>query len=93
MEAILGFVPPEDVVKFSAMTGQSLYYMGDDSLKHKILQPPGGVFIAADIKIGVANHVRQQERFHFLAGAVILHLFCQVPAGPQCIVGMPLPGE
>ena len=37
MEAILGFVPPEDVVKFSAMTGQSLYYMGDDSLKHKIL--------------------------------------------------------
>jgi len=37
MEAILGFVPPEDVVKFSAMTGQSLYYMGDDSLKNKIL--------------------------------------------------------
>jgi hypothetical protein len=37
MEAVLSFVPPEDVVKFSAMTGQSLYYMGDDSLKHKIL--------------------------------------------------------
>lgn len=37
MEAILSFVPPEDVVKFSAMTGQSLYYMGDDSLKNKIL--------------------------------------------------------
>src|SRR5262249_7555776 len=37
MEAILGFVPPEDVVKFSAMTGQSLYYMGQDSLQHKIL--------------------------------------------------------
>ncbi|MBY0460368.1 MAG: hypothetical protein K2V38_23890, partial [Gemmataceae bacterium] len=37
MEAILGFVPPEDVVKFSAMTGQSLYYMGDDSLRHKVL--------------------------------------------------------
>jgi hypothetical protein len=37
MEAVLGFVPPEDVVKFSAMTGQSLYYLGDGSLKHKIL--------------------------------------------------------
>lgn len=37
MEAILSFVPPEDVVKFSAMTGQSLYYMGDHALKHKIL--------------------------------------------------------
>ena len=37
MEAILGFVPPEDVVKFSAMTGQSLFYMGQDSLQHKIL--------------------------------------------------------
>ncbi|MEO2088851.1 MAG: DNA primase, partial [Gemmataceae bacterium] len=33
----LALVPPEDVVKFSAMTGQSLYYMGGDSLKHKVL--------------------------------------------------------
>src|SRR5206468_3928042 len=37
MEAILAFMPPEEVVKYSAMTGQSLYYMGDGSLKHKIL--------------------------------------------------------
>jgi DNA primase len=37
MEAILSFVPPEEVVKFSAMTGQSLYYMADGSLQHKIL--------------------------------------------------------
>jgi hypothetical protein len=37
MEAILSFVPPEEVVKFSAMTGQSLYYMGEDNLKNKIL--------------------------------------------------------
>ena len=37
MEAVLALVPPEDVVKFSAMTGQSLYYMGGDSLKHKVL--------------------------------------------------------
>jgi hypothetical protein len=29
MEAVLSFVPPEDQVKFSAMTGQSLYYMGE----------------------------------------------------------------
>jgi DNA primase len=37
MEAVLAFVPPEDQVKFSAMTGQSLYYMGETNLKHKIL--------------------------------------------------------
>ena len=37
MEAILSFVPPEEVVKFSAMTGQSLFYMADGSLKNKIL--------------------------------------------------------
>ncbi len=37
MEAILSFMPPEEVVKFSAMTGQSLYYMGEGNLKHRIL--------------------------------------------------------
>jgi hypothetical protein len=37
MDGILSFVPPEDVVKFSAMTGQSLYYMDEKGLKHKIL--------------------------------------------------------
>src|SRR6185436_1062382 len=37
MEAILAFVPDEDRVKYSAMTGQSLFYMGDADLKHKVL--------------------------------------------------------
>ncbi len=37
MEAILSLVPPEDQVKYSAMTGQSLFYMGETDLKHKIL--------------------------------------------------------
>ncbi len=37
MEAILSFVPPEDQVKYSAMTGQSLFYMGETDLKHRIL--------------------------------------------------------
>jgi DNA primase catalytic core len=37
MEAVLAFVPDEDKVKFSAMTGQSLFYMGDLELKHKVL--------------------------------------------------------
>jgi hypothetical protein len=37
MEAILSFVPPEEQVKYSAMTGQSLFYMGESDLKHKIL--------------------------------------------------------
>jgi DNA primase catalytic core len=37
MDAILAFMPSEDVVKFSAMTGQSLFYMGEKNLKNKIL--------------------------------------------------------
>jgi hypothetical protein len=37
MEAILAFVPEEDRVKYSAMTGQSLFYMGEKDLRHKIL--------------------------------------------------------
>lgn len=37
MEAILAFVPPEERVHYSAMTGQSLFYMGEADLKHKIL--------------------------------------------------------
>lgn len=37
MEAILAFIPPEEQVKYSAMTGQSLFYMSEIDLKHKIL--------------------------------------------------------
>lgn len=37
MDAALAFAPPEDVVKFSALTGQSLYYMADDTLANKVL--------------------------------------------------------
>ena len=38
MEAVLAFVPPEKRVKYFALTGQALYYLGGDSnLKHKIL--------------------------------------------------------
>jgi DNA primase len=37
MDAVLAFVPEEAQVRYSAMTGQSLFYMGDTNLKHKIL--------------------------------------------------------
>ena len=37
MEAVLSFFPDEEQVKYSAMTGQSLYYLGETNLKHKIL--------------------------------------------------------
>ena len=37
MDAVLAFVPEEDAIRFSAMTEQSLYYMGDMDLKHKVL--------------------------------------------------------
>ena len=37
MEAVLAFVPDEQRVQYSAMTGQSLFYMGEQDLKHKVL--------------------------------------------------------
>lgn len=37
MEAILQLMPVEERVQYSAMTGQSLFYMGEQDLKHKIL--------------------------------------------------------
>lgn len=37
LDAVLDLTPPEDVVKFSAMTGQSLYYMGEGDLTNKVL--------------------------------------------------------
>jgi DNA primase len=37
MDAVLAFVPEEERIQYSAMTGQSLYYMGETDLKHKVL--------------------------------------------------------
>ncbi|MGB3410165.1 MAG: toprim domain-containing protein [Microthrixaceae bacterium] len=37
MDAVLSFMPGEDLVRFSAMTGQSLYYLGERDLAHKVL--------------------------------------------------------
>jgi len=37
MEAVLAFLPDEQRVQYSAMTGQSLFYMGEQDLKHKVL--------------------------------------------------------
>jgi hypothetical protein len=37
MDAVLALMPEEDRVQYSAMTGQSLFYLGETDLKHKIL--------------------------------------------------------
>ena len=37
VDAVLGFVPSEELVRYSAMTGQSLFYMGGGDLAHKVL--------------------------------------------------------
>ena len=37
IDGVLSFLPPEDVVRCSALTGQALFYMGQDHLKHKVL--------------------------------------------------------
>ena len=37
MESVLAMFPEEERIQYSAMTGQSLYYLGETNLKHKIL--------------------------------------------------------
>ena len=37
LEATLRFMPPETLTRMSSLTRQSLYYMGETELKHKIL--------------------------------------------------------
>jgi hypothetical protein len=37
MESILAFIPEEEKVKYSAITGQSLFYMKETDLKNKVL--------------------------------------------------------
>jgi DNA primase len=37
MDAVLSLMPEEERVEYSAMTGQSLFYMGENDLRHKIL--------------------------------------------------------
>ena len=37
MDAILNLMPSEELTQYSAMTGQSLFYMGETNLKNKIL--------------------------------------------------------
>jgi hypothetical protein len=37
MDAVLAFMPEQERIKYSAMTGQSLFYMGETNLKNKIL--------------------------------------------------------
>lgn len=37
MDAVLNMMPEEDKVQYAAMTGQSLFYMGETDLKNKIL--------------------------------------------------------
>ena len=36
-DAVVSLVPEEDLVSFSALTGQSLYYLGEQALSHKVL--------------------------------------------------------
>jgi DNA primase len=37
MDAVLNLMPDEERIQYSAMTGQSLFYLGETICKHKIL--------------------------------------------------------
>jgi len=51
MDAVLSFMPNEDQIRYSAMTGQSLYYMGQTNMKHKILAelPPNSCTTGGEV--------------------------------------------
>lgn len=54
MEAILALVPPEDRLKYAAMTPQSVYYLGATDLRHKVLavlEDQGAEKVAYALKI------------------------------------------
>jgi DNA primase len=61
-DAILNFVPPEDVVRYTCLTGQALLYKEADSLKHKILA------IEEDAGAKNANYsIRTMQSSNFLS--------------------------
>jgi len=54
MEAVLAMLPEEQRVQYSAMTGQSLFYMGETDLKNKVLaivEEEGAVRAAYALKL------------------------------------------
>lgn len=54
LDAILELVPEEEQVKYSSMSGQSLFYMGENSLKNKVLcleEEEGGSRASYSLKI------------------------------------------
>ena len=69
MEAVLAFLPEEQRVQYSAMTGQSLFYMGETDLKHKVLaivEEEGAHSAAYALKLlqseGVLDHRHRQAK-------------------------------
>jgi DNA primase len=54
MDGVLAFFPDEEEERFSAMTGQSLFYFGEKDLKHKILalaEEEGGEKVSYALKL------------------------------------------
>jgi DNA primase catalytic core len=59
MDAVLAFVPEGQKVQYSAMTGQSLFYMGETDLKHKVLaivEEEGAARAAYALKLLQSEH-------------------------------------
>ncbi len=54
MESILAFLPEEHRVQYSAMTGQSLFYMGERDLKNKVRIP-------GHVNRGFRSHVNRDS--------------------------------
>ncbi|MCJ8335678.1 MAG: hypothetical protein MJH10_15795, partial [Epibacterium sp.] len=59
MDAVLKMMPDEAVTAYSAMTEQSLFYQGEDALRHQILaiaEEAGAGKIAYSLKILISDH-------------------------------------
>lgn len=59
MDAVLNLMPEEERIQYSAMTGQSLFYLGETDLQHKIL----AIAEKADNNLNITSAANQSQYY------------------------------
>jgi len=98
MDAILGMMPPEDVQRYSGMTGRSLFYLDSDSIRHKILaisEDEGASDASCALKllqsdgelrhatVGRGENGKVQTQVHHVEGPVQIFVIARLGHGPR----------